>query len=129
MLFNQQISRHSAALWHKPVHRRIYLGLCLLITNSCVYSLIAVIAKPSEVEMTTPRLPSRKLKGLSFSLPELNLVRCWSQAGSLRVALRLDHGSDTEEFEEVLAFHTIDSPVCRWIMWRNESAVFIQPLI
>jgi hypothetical protein len=29
----------------------------------------------------------------------------------------------------VLAFHLGDSPLCRWIMWRDATTVFIQPLI
>jgi len=75
------------------------------------------------------KLPSRTLRGLSFSLSELSLIKCWSQASSLRVVIRLDHGSDTEEFEEVLAFHVGDSSPCQWIMWRDATAVFVQPLI
>jgi hypothetical protein len=45
------------------------------------------------------------------------------------MAVRLDHGSDTEEYEEVLAFHRGDSQPCRWIMWRSARMVFVQPLI
>ncbi len=45
------------------------------------------------------------------------------------MVIRLDHGSEAEEFEEVLAFHVGDSSLCRWIMWRNANAVYVQPLI
>jgi hypothetical protein len=75
------------------------------------------------------QLPAKRLRGLFFSLAELNLVRTWSQSGSLRTVIRLDHGSETEEFEEVLAIHVGDCSLCRWIMWRDENAVFVQPLI
>lgn len=70
-----------------------------------------------------------QLKGLSFSVPELILIRSWSQANGLRMVVRLDHGSETEEFEEVLALHVRYTSLCRWIIWRNATAVFIQPLI
>lgn len=79
--------------------------------------------------MTVIRLPSKALKGLSFSVPELILIRSWSQANGLRMVVRLDHGSDSEDYEEVLAFHFGTSPLCPWIMWRSVRMVFIQPLI
>jgi hypothetical protein len=79
--------------------------------------------------MGVPLFTLKALKGLSFSVDELILVRNWSAANCLRIVVRLDHGSDAEDFEEVLAFHTGTSPLCRWIMWRNATAVFVQPLI
>jgi hypothetical protein len=82
-----------------------------------------------EAVMPVTQTPAKKLRGLSFSVPELTLARCWSQASSLRMVIRLDHGSDADQFEEVLAFHIRDSSLCGWIMWRNKDAVFVQPLI
>jgi hypothetical protein len=79
--------------------------------------------------MPDVRSPSKVLKGISFSVPELTLIRSWSEANGLRMVVRLDHGSDTEDYEEVLAFHLGDSPLCRWIMWRDPRVVSIQPLI
>ena len=79
--------------------------------------------------MPVIRLPSRTLKGLSFSVAELTLIKSWSEASALRMVIRLDHGSEAEEFEEVLAFHLGESSVCRWIMWRDAETVFVQPLI
>jgi hypothetical protein len=79
--------------------------------------------------MPVIQLPAKTLKGLSFSVPELVLIASWSEANGLRMVVRLDHGSDAEDYEEVLAFHLGDSPLCRWIMWRSAGAVFIQPLI
>lgn len=73
--------------------------------------------------------PAKKLKGLSFDLAELILIRRWSQSHSLRMVIRSDHGSDTEEFEEVLAIHVGDSSLCRWIIWRDVNAVYVQPLL
>jgi hypothetical protein len=79
--------------------------------------------------MPVIRLASKTLRGLSFALAELTLVRSWSEASSLRMVIRLDHGSDAEEFEEVLAFHLGDSSLCQCIMWRDATAVYVQPLI
>jgi hypothetical protein len=79
--------------------------------------------------MPVIQMPAKTLRGLSFSLPELILIASWSEANSLRMVVRLDHGTDSEDYEEVLAFHLGESPLCRWIMWRSARVVFIQPLI
>lgn len=72
---------------------------------------------------------STTLKGLSFSIADLLQVKAWSEAHSLHMVARLDHGADDEEYEEVIAFHSAKSPLCRWILWRNSDRVFVQPLI
>jgi len=79
--------------------------------------------------MPAAHSPAKHLKGLSFSVAELVLIASWSEANRLRMVVRLDHGSDAEDYEEVLAFHLGGSPLCRWIMWRDARTVFIQPLI
>ena len=79
--------------------------------------------------MSNLHIRSTALRGLSFSIPDLLLIGSWSEACGLRMAVRLDHGSDTEEFEEVLTFHTEAGRPCRFIMWRDENAVYVQPLI
>jgi hypothetical protein len=78
--------------------------------------------------MPVIHLPSTP-KGLSFKVSELILVRNWSAENNLRMVVRLDHGSDAEDYEEVLAFHVGESRLCSWIMWRDAEAVFVQPLI
>lgn len=79
--------------------------------------------------MRTIRFPARKLKGLSFSINELSLIKAWAQARSFCLAIKLDHGSETEEFEEAVALYAADSPVCRWILWRDRNCVYLQPLL
>jgi hypothetical protein len=79
--------------------------------------------------MQVIQLPRKTLKGLSFSIAELTLIGSWSEANGLRMVVRLDHGSDAEDYEEVLAFHLGISPLCQWIMWRDAKGVFVQPLI
>jgi hypothetical protein len=73
-------------------------------------------------------LPRKASKGLSFSVPELILIRSWSDANGLRMVVRLDHGSESEDYEEVLALHLGDSPQCHCIMWRGAKTVFVQPM-
>jgi hypothetical protein len=67
--------------------------------------------------------------GLSFGIADLVLLQGWAEAQSLQMAVQLDHGVDGEEYEEALAFSQAGRAVCQWMMWRNEQAVFVQPLI
>jgi hypothetical protein len=66
------------------------------------------------------------LKGFSFDVADLILIRNRSEAHGLCAVVELDHGSDVDEYEEVLAFHADASPRCRWLMWRNENTVFVR---
>jgi hypothetical protein len=44
------------------------------------------------------------------------------------MVVQLDYGSDVEEYEEVLVFHSGTNPQWRWMMWRNASAVFARSI-
>jgi hypothetical protein len=79
--------------------------------------------------MGNVQIYSTGLVGLSFSIAELTLVAAWAEAQGLQLRVRLDHGSETEEYEEVLAFHTTWGRPRRYIMWRDYQAVYVQPLI
>jgi hypothetical protein len=79
--------------------------------------------------MGNVQIYSTGLVGLSFSVAELTLVAAWAEAQGLQMRVRLDHGSETEEYEEVLAFHTTWGRPRRCIMWRDCQAVYVQPLI
>jgi hypothetical protein len=72
---------------------------------------------------------SADLVGLSFSIAELTLVEAWAEAQGLKMLVRLDHESETEEYEEVIAFRTTWGRPRRTIMWRDYEAVYVQPLI
>jgi hypothetical protein len=78
--------------------------------------------------MCAAKCLSRVLKGLSFDISDLLLIEDRSTAHDLRMAVRLDYGSDVEEYEEVLAFYSGTSPQWRWMMWRNTSAVFVRSI-
>ncbi len=69
------------------------------------------------------------VKGLSFRIADLLLVGAWAEAQSMRMAVRLDHGTETEDYEEVLALHAMDTGFCRWVMWRETDGIVVQPLI
>jgi hypothetical protein len=77
----------------------------------------------------TTGTPAGRPKGLSFDIADLVLIRSWADCRACRIAIRLDHGTDGEEYEEVIAFHAGTSSLCHSIMWRNAEAVFVQPLI
>ena len=76
--------------------------------------------------MRVTRRPTKLLKGLCFDIADLDLIRSRSEAHGLRMVVRLDHGSDVEEYEEVLVFYAGTSPPCLWLMWRNASTVFVR---
>lgn len=75
------------------------------------------------------QLPPRSLCGLSFAIPDLVRLSVWARDWGFRMTVRFDHGTEVEEYEEVLAFCQGESPWCRWIMWRNAQTVFVQPLV
>jgi hypothetical protein len=68
-------------------------------------------------------------KGLAFEIVDLLLVRSWADLNDLRMMVLLDHGTESEEYEEAIAFRTVVNPFYRLIMWRNADAVFVQPLV
>ena len=73
-----------------------------------------------------PRLP----KGLAFEIADLVRLRRWADCHAFRMLVCLDYGAAVdEEYEEVIAFQTDVSPLYRLIMWRNATAVFVQPLV
>jgi hypothetical protein len=79
--------------------------------------------------MSNVQMFSAGLRGLSFGIADLLLIGAWSSARGMEMVVRLDHGSETEEYEEVIAFHTPSGRPCRFIMWRDADAVYVQPLI
>ena len=78
--------------------------------------------------MCAAKCPSKVLKGLSFDIPDLLLIHDRSAANNLRMVVRLDYGSDVEEYEEVLVFYFGISPKWRWMMWCNATAVFVRSI-
>ena len=77
-----------------------------------------------------PASDARLPKGLAFEIADLVLVKSWAELHDFRMTVRLDHGAAVDEdYEEVVTFRTKTSPLYRSVLWRNEMAVFIQPLV
>jgi hypothetical protein len=72
---------------------------------------------------------SRRPKGLSFEIADLILIQSWAAFHNLHMSVRLDHGTDDEEYEEAVELYPTSSPQRRFIMWRGADAVFVQPLV
>ncbi len=45
------------------------------------------------------------------------------------MVVELDHWVEGEEYEEVVALYTKDRLLRRWIVWRSDSEVVVQPLL
>jgi hypothetical protein len=69
----------------------------------------------------------RKLKGVAFAIADLLAIQRWAERNEVRMDIRLDHGVEDEEYEEVIAFHS-DATACFLLMWRDHNAVFAQPM-
>jgi hypothetical protein len=68
-------------------------------------------------------------KGLAFEVADLLLIGSWADLHELRMSIGLDHGVEDEEYEEVITFHAGKNSRRRLIVWGNEEAVFVQPLV
>jgi hypothetical protein len=77
----------------------------------------------------TAAAPLPSPSGLAFEIADLLLVRSWADLRDCRMSVRLNHGADGEEYEEVIAFEADTSGHCQLIIWRDAVAVFVQPLI
>jgi hypothetical protein len=67
------------------------------------------------------------LNGLSFDVPDLLLARSWAAFHGLRMRVHLDRSNDSGQTDEVLAFHAGDGAPARWLAWRDEGTVYVQP--
>jgi hypothetical protein len=60
----------------------------------------------------------RTLKGLAFEIADLVRIQGWAAQNAVRMDIRLDHGVEGEEYEEVIAFRT-DATACFLLMWPD----------
>ena len=74
---------------------------------------------------SSPKTP----RGFFFEVADLMLLRSWTEACQLRMAVRLDHGSETEDLEEVVVLYSGADPLRQWRIWRELTGVFVQPVI
>ena len=66
-------------------------------------------------------------KGIAFEIADLLLISKWAELRDSRMLVCLDHGTDGEEYEEVIAFQAEASLLCQFIMWREADSVVLQP--
>jgi hypothetical protein len=72
---------------------------------------------------------SGRLLGISFEIADLRLAQAWAERHDIEMCIRLDHGAPAEEYEEVIALRGTSALVAPVIVWRDKSAVFVQPLL
>ena len=94
----------------------------LMLASALVVVLAASLSKRSARYAPLP-------KGLAFEIIDLVLIKNWADLHDCRMLVRLDHGAEGEEYEEVIALYTGTNSQRHLIMWRNTAAVFLQPLI
>jgi hypothetical protein len=58
-------------------------------------------------------------KGIAFEIVDLMLIKKWADIRNIKFVIRLDHSAESDEYEEVVAFHPETSPTCPLIMWRR----------
>lgn len=76
-----------------------------------------------------PVAPAAGPAGVAFAISDLLLMKRWADLHDVVMTVRLDHGVDDEQYEEVVAFRTDSEPGCFLLVWRNDEAVFAQPLV
>jgi hypothetical protein len=79
-----------------------------------------------EVAMRAVKRAPPVLKGLAFEIPDLILLKGWADSRGAHLTIHLDHGSDLEDYEEVLAVGSAPGVPGKWMMWRGASAVVVR---
>jgi hypothetical protein len=92
--------------------------------TACSRGTMRDLRKP---DMTTAS--QSRPRGIAFEIVDLMLIKKWADTRNIKFVIRLDHSAESEEYEEVVAFHPETSPTCPLIMWRTAELVFVQPLI
>jgi hypothetical protein len=68
-----------------------------------------------------------KQKGIAFDIADLLRARSWAGFHDWKMEIWLDHGTEDEEYEEVITFYS--GNLTGSILWRTANAVFVQPLM
>jgi hypothetical protein len=71
----------------------------------------------------------KRQKGIAFDVADLLGAQTWAASCNWQFKIWLDHGTEDEEYDEVIAFSAGMNPQARSIMWRTAKAVFVQPLL
>jgi hypothetical protein len=70
---------------------------------------------------------SPSLTGISFSIDDHALISEWASKNQFKTVISLDHGSETEEYEEVIKFYFQDRFL--FFMWFDGKVVVMQPIL
>nr|WP_294524871.1 hypothetical protein [uncultured Rhodopila sp.] len=89
-------------------------------------NLVGIMRHMTERDGTAGR--RRLPKGIAFEIADLVLAQSWAAGQEAGIAIRLDHGAEDEEYEEVIELHTGAGPAPRLILWRNLIEIVVQPL-
>ena len=57
------------------------------------------------------------------------LATAWAASHDFGMLIRLDHGIEDDEYEEVIEFTEGPQSRPHLLMWRDAQAVFIQPIL
>ncbi|HVY17984.1 MAG TPA: hypothetical protein VHB27_22385 [Rhodopila sp.] len=79
--------------------------------------------------MRAMQLEDSSVRGLSFSVPDLVLLKSWAKAQALNMRVHLDYVSDGKEYDEILAFHAGENSLFEFIMWRDARSVYVKPVM
>jgi hypothetical protein len=71
----------------------------------------------------------KRQKGIAFDVADLLRARSWAAFYEWQFKIWLDHGTEDEDYDEVIAFSAGMSPRTASIMWRTAQAIFVQPLL
>jgi hypothetical protein len=80
-----------------------------------------------EAQMQSPPMSIKLPTGLSFDIPDLMLLKGWSDFHEIRMTIELDACTENEEYEEILALHDPDGAFRRWTLWRSGDGIVVQP--
>jgi hypothetical protein len=88
---------------------------------------VVVPVAVKEVPMQLPRVSVKVPTGLSFEVPDLVMLKGWSEYHELRMAIELDVCADGDEYEELLGLYEQTSAFRRWMIWRSCDGIVVQP--
>jgi hypothetical protein len=77
--------------------------------------------------MQLPRTSVRLPTGFSFDVPDLVMLRGWSEFHELRMTVEIDVCADVDEYEELLGLYDRTRAFRRWMIWRSCDGIVVQP--
>lgn len=79
--------------------------------------------------MSVIQLEPSSVRGLSFGVADLILIRSWAAAQGLEMRVHLDYVAGQQTYDEVLAFHVGNSSLFDFLMWRDRKSVYVKPVM